>query len=165
MIDQELDQLSRALIAATDRLNSDDFRARQARLVQIEEEIEAASIRHEEQRQQILADFNATRYRLIDERDAQAEVLEAEEKAVEAAQAALTSYVNGNYLDLGGVADEAEDDGPSGMVAGLLFGGDRHVRIDDDGIHEITPLPTEEEQSWDETASARGSGGLNDFPN
>jgi hypothetical protein len=31
MIDNELDQLSRALIAATDRLNSQDFKDRQAK--------------------------------------------------------------------------------------------------------------------------------------
>lgn len=80
MIDQELDQLSRALIAATDRLNSEDFRARQARYIALEQEFIALG-----------------------------NELEAEEKAVEAAQAALTSYVNGNYLDLGGVADEATE--------------------------------------------------------
>ena len=119
MIDQELDQLSRALIAATDRLNSEDFRARQARYIALEQEFLALG-----------------------------NELEAEEKAVEAAQAALTSYVNGNYLDLGGVADEAEDDG--------LF--EPQAFVSDDHLESIgiAPIPTDD----DEYATAKANGAL-----
>ena len=107
MIDNELDQLSRALIAATDRLNSQDFKDRQARLVAIEGEIEAASIEHERMRQKILGEWNQTHNRLTAERDAAAAELEAEERAVEKAQAALQQHVAVTYLDAA-VETEAE---------------------------------------------------------
>ena len=69
MIDNELDQLSRALIAATDRLNSQDFKDRQAKYVQLEQEFLALGSE-----------------------------LEAEEAAVERAQKALTWHV-ARYLE------------------------------------------------------------------
>jgi hypothetical protein len=70
MIDNELDQLSRALIAATDRLNSQDFKDRQAKYVQMEQEF--LTLGNE---------------------------LEAEEVAVERAQHALTQHIARNYLE------------------------------------------------------------------
>jgi hypothetical protein len=70
MIDNELDQLSRALIAATDRLNSQDFKDRQAKYVQMEQEFLALGSE-----------------------------LEAEERAVEKAQVALQQHVAVTYLD------------------------------------------------------------------
>jgi hypothetical protein len=66
MIDHELDQLSRALIAATDRLNSEDFRERQERFLALEAE-----------------------------RNTLAESLEADEAAVVSAQEALQRHVMG----------------------------------------------------------------------
>lgn len=78
MTDQELDQLARALIAATDRLNSPDFQDRQAKYVQMEQEFLALGSE-----------------------------LEAEERAVERAQAALQRHVAVTYLD---AADEPSED-------------------------------------------------------
>lgn len=143
MLDPELDQLSRALIAATDRLNSEDFRSRQARLVAIEDEAEAASVLHEERRQQILAEFREATGRLQDERDTLSATLEADERAVEAAQDALTAHVAANYL-----------------TSDLM----QSVESDDTLFEGVVAFPAEEEK-WDETASARGGGGLNDTPN
>lgn len=124
MIDNELDQLSRALIAATDRLNSQDFKDRQARLVAIEGEIETASIEHERMRQKILGEWNQTYNRLTGERDAVAAELEAEERAVEKAQAALQQHVAVTYLD----ADLGE---PEPAAEEELFGTDPHFAIVD----------------------------------
>ena len=79
-IDPELDQLSRALIAATDLINSDYFREQQAKYLKAE------------------ADARA----LADE-------LEAVERSVEKAQLALQQYVALTYLaDTG--PQEAEPD-------------------------------------------------------
>lgn len=116
MIDPELDQLSRALITATDRLNSEDFRERQARYLKAEAELATL-----------------------------AEGLEADERAVEAAQAALTAYVAGNYLDTGGVADDSPE-------RELFEPGEPFFGVGD----EITPIPTEE----DEYATAKANGAL-----
>ena len=128
MIDNELDQLSRALIAATDRLNSEDFRDRQSRYVR--DELALREL---------------------------AEGLEADERAVEAAQEALTAHVAANYLtsDL--------------MQPGQPSWGDMEPVESDDGLFEeakpevwpwasdaIEPLPTEE----DEYASAKANGAL-----
>lgn len=63
MIDETLAKLSRDLIAASDKLNSDDFKTRQARFVEIEAE-----------------------------RQSLAESLEADEAAVVAAQEALQAH-------------------------------------------------------------------------
>ena len=67
MIDETLSRLSRELIAASDKLASDDFRQRQARFVEIEAE-----------------------------RAALAESLEADEAAVVAAQEALQAHFAGS---------------------------------------------------------------------
>lgn len=64
MIDTELNELARALIAATDRLESEDFKARQARFLEIETE-----------------------------RNTLAESLEADEAAVVRAQEALQAHL------------------------------------------------------------------------
>lgn len=93
MIDTELDQLSRALIAATDRLNSQNFKDRQARYVQLEQEFVALGAE-----------------------------LEAEERAVEAAQAALQQHVAVTYLDAA-VEPEAEEE---------LFGTAPHFAVLDE---------------------------------
>jgi hypothetical protein len=65
MIDETLTRLSRTLIAASDKLESEDFKTRQARYLEIEAE-----------------------------RQSLAESLEADEAAVVAAQEALQRYVN-----------------------------------------------------------------------
>lgn len=80
MIDNELDQLSRALIAATDRLNSQDFQDRQANYLRLEQE----------------ASELATQ-------------LEAEERAVEKAQDALQRYVAVTYLNAADEPTESDD--------------------------------------------------------
>ena len=68
--------------------------------------------------------------------------LEGMDDAIEAAKEALDAYFAGRDED----ADEPTES--------------------DDALFEaITPLPTEEDAPWDETASARGGGGLNDIPN
>jgi small-conductance mechanosensitive channel len=110
MIDNELDQLSRALIAATDRLNSQDFQDRQARYVALEQEVRELG-----------------------------EELEAEEHAVERAQAALTRHIQANYLEGSHLTVEEPQHSDD-----ALFETD----------FEITPLPNEE----DEYQSARAAG-------
>lgn len=67
MIDETLAKLSRDLIAASDKLESEDFKARQARFVEIEAE-----------------------------RQSLAESLEADEAAVVAAQEALQAHFRGS---------------------------------------------------------------------
>ena len=110
MIDNELDQLSRALIAATDRLNSQDFRDRQAKYVQMEQEFLTLGSE-----------------------------LEAEERAVEKAQAALTGHIARNYLEGAEISEPEEE----------LFGTAPH-------FEDITPIPSDE----DEYASAKANGAL-----
>lgn len=70
MIDETLARLSRDLIAASDKLDSEDFKQRQARFIALEAE-----------RAQL------------------AESLEADEAAVVAAQTALQHHVHGSMLD------------------------------------------------------------------
>ena len=108
MIDPELDQLSRALIAATDRLNSEDFRDRQSRYVRDELALRELG-----------------------------EGLEADERAVEAAQEALTAHVAANYLE--GAEYRSEP-----------------TESDDALFEDITPLASEE----DEYATAKLAGAL-----
>ena len=100
MLDPELDQLSRALIAATDRLNSQDFKDRQAKYVQMEQEFLTLGSE-----------------------------LEAEERAVEKAQAALQQHVAVTYLDAA-VEPEAEEE---------LFGTDPHFAVLDAEDEFSTP--------------------------
>jgi putative hemolysin len=97
MIDNELDQLSRALIAATDRLNSQDFKDRQAKYVQMEQEFLTLGSE-----------------------------LEAEERAVEKAQAALQQHVAVTYLDAEIDLGEPEAEPEADEV---LFGADPHFAV------------------------------------
>lgn len=136
MIDNELDQLSRALIAATDRLNSQDFQDRQARYVALEQEVRELG-----------------------------EELEAEEHAVERAQAALTRHIQANYLEGSHrTADEPQesDDEPTPYIAtsGTPLNDPDPVFSEDDAdeLFGITPLPNEE----DEYQTARANGAYTD---
>lgn len=120
MIDTELDQLSRALIAATDRLNSEDFRDRQSRYIR--DELALREL---------------------------AEGLEADERAVEAAQEALTAHVAVNYLEGAEYRSEPTESDDE------LFEG---TGWDIPGTPEplVSPISTEE----DEYASAKANGAL-----
>lgn len=112
MIDNELDQLSRALIAATDRLNSQDFKDRQAKYVQMEQEFLTLGSE-----------------------------LEAEERAVEKAQAALQQHVAVTYLD---AADPLPS--PVGFGEGDMFelaSGDRYEIRDGKWVSYIDPLDSD----------------------
>ena len=125
MIDPELDQLSRALIAATDRLNSEDFRDRQSRYVRDELALRELG-----------------------------EGLEADERAVEAAQEALTAHVAANYLE--GAEYRSE---PTESDDGLFEAPAQAWRENiEDPRHPdwVTALPSEE----DEYATAKLAGAL-----
>ena len=122
MIDPELDQLSRALIAATDRLNSEDFRERQSRYVR--DELALREL---------------------------AEGLEADEKAVEDAQAALTAHISANYVAVG-VAKEP----PTRFVsAAELFDTDSA----DDPFFSVRVVEDEDDDTPEES-TARSAGAL-----
>jgi hypothetical protein len=128
MIDNELDQLSRALIAATDRLNSQDFQDRQSKYVRDELALKEL-----------------------------AESLEADESAVERAQAALTRHIQANYLEGSHLtveepqqSDDAlfEDDEP--RTEYIATSG---YKPHDPQFH-VEPIPNDE----DEYQSARAAG-------
>ena len=123
MIDNELDQLSRALIAATDRLNSEDFRDRQSRYVRDELALRELG-----------------------------EGLEADERAVEAAQEALTAHVAANYLEGAEYRSEPteSDDGLFDEEAANIW----QVAGTDEPF--VSALPNEE----DEYATAKLAGAL-----
>lgn len=119
--DLELAELSRALVAAHERLNSDDFLARQARLVALESELEATLARLKAE----MADAEA---RMGEERRQLAASLEADERAVEIAQAAMyehcAQYLEGADLRGPSVPDDAilfsEDEYSSARANGAL---------------------------------------------
>lgn len=104
MIDETLDRLRDSLTAATDRLKSEDFLKRQARLVEIEAEAQAA-----------MAKFNAEREQL-------ASSLENDEATYEDAKDAMVNYC-ANYLE------GADMSGPEAEE--VLFGTDPHFAIVD----------------------------------
>ena len=84
--------------------------------------------------------------------------LEAMDDAVEAAKEALDAYFAGRDEDADEPtqSDDALFDPMHPETVDYLARMEQHFPIE--------PLPTEEEK-WDETASARGGGGLNDIPN
>ena len=106
MIDTTLQRLTDGLTAATQNLASEDFAKRQARLVEIEREAEAA-----------MAKFNAEREQL-------ASSLENDEAAYEDAKDAMVHYC-ARYLEGANIGEpEAEADD-------VLFGTDPHFAIVD----------------------------------
>jgi hypothetical protein len=126
MIDNELDQLSRALIAATDRLNSQDFQDRQARYVALEQEVRELG-----------------------------EELEAEEHAVERAQAALTRHIQANYLEGSHLTVEEPQESDDALFEELATwaGASSGYKPHDPQFH-VEPIPNDE----DEYQSARAAG-------
>ena len=98
MIDAHLSQLTDALKAAEAKLKSEDFTARQARIVAIEQEVEALAASHA-----------ASVALLKEEREAIAAAAEDDEAAYEDAKHAVTVYVAKTYLDSmpGGTAIDA----------------------------------------------------------
>ena len=138
MIDNELDQLSRALIAATDRLNSQDFKDRQAKYVQMEQEFLTLGSE-----------------------------LEAEERAVEKAQAALQQHVAVTYLDAA-VEPADSDDGLFEVEGSSKVGTTAwYENIAASKLH--VPTPDEELQyalrnagSEDEFSTPRANGAYTD---
>ena len=141
MIDPELDQLSRALIAATDRLNSEDFRDRQSRYVR--DELALREL---------------------------AEGLEADEKAVEDAQAALTAHVSRIYL-ASDLAQTAEDDdegvplnsrpyhntaGPVFVPGATYYQGVQIINPDDE-LFNVRALPEDDDTPEESTARSAGA--------
>jgi len=143
MIDAELSRLTDDLKAAEAKLKGEDYAAQQSRLVAIEVEVEAASIEHEARRQQILAEFNATRERLTAEREALAESLENIEAAYENAKEAVTrhcaQYLEGATLHHSG---EMQTDAEPATEA-VLFGADPHFTVLDE-----EPADNDTEYGW-----------------
>jgi multidrug efflux pump subunit AcrA (membrane-fusion protein) len=90
MIDPQLSRLTDDLKAAEATLNSQDFGAKQARLVALEQEA-----------QDTLA-------RLEAERETLAAALENDEEAYEAAKEAITAYIAANYLESVGTSEPDE---------------------------------------------------------
>jgi hypothetical protein len=127
MIDNELDQLSRALIAATDRLNSQDFKDRQAKYVQMEQEFLALGSE-----------------------------LEAEERAVEKAQAALQQHVAVTYLDAE-IFEDAPETEEAAAPASIL-----DAELSEYLARPLRPDWAQVPVSDDEYASAKSNGALTD---
>lgn len=113
MIDQELDHLARALIAATDRLESEDFKSRQARYLEIEAE-----------------------------RNSLAESLEADESAVLRAQEALQAHLSSGQAsyaaDLETLPESAAGD-PDGILEPEPVDASKYLRAFPEDDEYATP--------------------------